>query len=116
MPATHSEPKTERVVSRVSPEVKALLAQAASWAGFSSIDQFIVQSALREAERLVDATVRTVRLLGDFAVVAMIVDAKDAHASSYYQHFGFIPLLDDLLKLYLPAQALIEVYASMTDS
>ena len=47
MPATHSEPKTERVVSRVSPEVKALLAQAASWAGFSSIDQFIVQSIYR---------------------------------------------------------------------
>lgn len=65
---------------------------------------------------LVDAIVRTVRLLGDFAVVAMIVDTKDARASSYYQHFGFIPLLDDPLKLYLPAQALIDVYASMTDS
>ncbi|MGB5600571.1 MAG: DUF1778 domain-containing protein [Thiothrix litoralis] len=53
MSATHLDPKTERVVSRVSPEVKALLAQAASWAGFSSINQFIVQSALREAERIV---------------------------------------------------------------
>ena len=63
---------------------------------------------------LVDAIVRTVRLLGDFAVVAMIVDAKDASASSYYQHFGFIPLLDDPLKLYLPAQSLIEVYTNLT--
>lgn len=53
MPAAHSEPKTARVVSRVSPEVKSLLEQAASWAGFSSINQFIVQSALREAERIV---------------------------------------------------------------
>lgn len=48
-----SNQKTERVVSRVSPDVKALLEQAASWAGFSSINQFIVQSAVREAERIV---------------------------------------------------------------
>ena len=44
--------KTERVVSRVSPDVKVLLEQAASWAGFSSVNQFIVQSAIREAERI----------------------------------------------------------------
>lgn len=44
--------KTERVVSRVSPDVKALLEQAASWAGFSSVNQFIVQSAIHEAERI----------------------------------------------------------------
>ena len=43
----------------------------------------------------------------------MVVDAKDARASSYYQHFGFIPLLDDPLKLYLPVQSLVEVYASI---
>lgn len=62
---------------------------------------------------LVDAIIRTARLLGDFAVVAMVVDAKDARASAYYQHFGFTPLLDDPLKLYLPAQSLVEVYASI---
>lgn len=45
--------KTERVVSRVSPDVKALLEQASSWAGFSSVNQFIVQSAIREAEKIV---------------------------------------------------------------
>lgn len=53
MAATEIGQKTERVVSRVSPDVKALLEQAASWAGFSSINQFIVQSAIREAERIV---------------------------------------------------------------
>lgn len=47
-----SENKTERVVSRVSPDVKALLTQAASWAGFSSINQFMVHSAMQEAERI----------------------------------------------------------------
>lgn len=53
MAAIEIEQKTERVVSRVSPDVKALLEQAASWAGFSSVNQFIVQSAIREAERIV---------------------------------------------------------------
>ncbi len=53
MAMTETGQKTERVVSRVSPDVKALLEQAASWAGFSSINQFIVQSAIREAERIV---------------------------------------------------------------
>lgn len=62
---------------------------------------------------LMDAIVRTVRLLGDFAIVALVVDAKDDNAAAYYQHFGFIPLQDDPLKLYLPAQTLLAVYASI---
>ncbi|MEZ5536730.1 MAG: DUF1778 domain-containing protein [Thiolinea sp.] len=53
MPAIQSEQKTERVVSRVTPETKALLTQAASWAGFSSVNQFIVQSAINEAEKII---------------------------------------------------------------
>ncbi|OQX00279.1 MAG: hypothetical protein BWK73_48985 [Thiothrix lacustris] len=56
---------------------------------------------------LVDAMVRIVRLLDEFAVVAMVVDAKDAQAAAYYQHFGFTPLLDEPLKLYMPAGGLV---------
>lgn len=63
---------------------------------------------------LIDAIVRTVRLLDDFAIIAMVVDAKDEMAAAYYQHFGFIPLQDDPLKLYLPARTLLEVHASMS--
>ena len=62
---------------------------------------------------LIDAMLRTVRLLEDFAIVALVVDAKDDKAAAYYQHFGFIPLQDDPLKLYLPAQTLLEIYASI---
>lgn len=62
---------------------------------------------------LIDAMVRTVRLLDDFAIVAMVVDAKDEPAAAYYQHFGFIPLQDDPLKLYLPVRTLMAVHASM---
>jgi hypothetical protein len=37
----------------------------------------------------------------------MVVDAKDAQAAAYYQHFGFTPLLDEPLKLYMPAGGLV---------
>ncbi|EIJ35225.1 GNAT family N-acetyltransferase [Thiothrix nivea] len=62
---------------------------------------------------LIDAIVRTARLLEDFAVVGMVVDAKDEAVSRYYQHFGFVPWQDDALKLYMPAQALLDVYAAV---
>lgn len=52
MAITDSGQKTERVVSRVTPDVKVLLTQAASWAGFSSVNQFMLHSAMQEAERI----------------------------------------------------------------
>lgn len=64
---------------------------------------------------LIDALVRTARLLEDFAVVGMVVDAKDEGAAHYYRHFGFIPWQDDALKLYMPAQALLDVYAAVIE-
>ena len=36
------------------------------------------------------------------AAYALIVDAKDEVARSFYEHFGFKPLLDSGLTLYLP--------------
>lgn len=62
---------------------------------------------------LIDAIVRTACLLENFAVVAMVVDAKNEQVSSYYQHFGFIPWRDDQLKLYMPAQTLLAVAAAV---
>lgn len=60
---------------------------------------------------LIDAMLRTVRLLNAFAVVAMVVDAKDERAALYYQHFGFIPLQDESLKLYLPSEVLVAAFS-----
>jgi uncharacterized protein (DUF1778 family) len=53
MQTTTTLQKTERVVSRVSSDHKEVLEQAAFIAGFSSVNQFIVQSALREAEQII---------------------------------------------------------------
>lgn len=36
------------------------------------------------------------------AAYALVVDAKDRQARAFYEHFGFRPLLDSPLTLYLP--------------
>lgn len=36
------------------------------------------------------------------AAYALIVDAKDAAAKAFYEHYGFTPLVDRALTLYLP--------------
>ena len=36
------------------------------------------------------------------AAYALVVDAKDPIARSFYEHYGFRPLKSDILKLYLP--------------
>ena len=40
--------------------------------------------------------------VSDIAAYALLVDAKDDKAASFYQHHGFIPLPDSPLSLFLP--------------
>ncbi len=56
---------------------------------------------------LLDVMKRTTQLLDNFAVVALLVDAKDERATEYYQQFGFISLHENPLKLYLPVATLL---------
>ncbi len=58
---------------------------------------------------LVDAIFKTVRLLDSFAVVALVLDAKDKKVAGYYQKFGFIESQDQPLMLYLPVKSLKEM-------
>jgi len=60
---------------------------------------------------LMDAIKRSIRggeLLGIFAI---IVDAKDEKAKSFYEHFGFQPLERNALRLFLPVQTAIGMIA-----
>lgn len=41
------------------------------------------------------------------AIIGFFVDAKDLQARSFYLRFGFIPLRDDHLKLFLPLKTLL---------
>jgi predicted GNAT family N-acyltransferase len=45
---------------------------------------------------------RCLRARREVAAYALIVDAKDAEAKSFYEHFGFNALADNPFSLYLP--------------
>lgn len=51
---------------------------------------------------LMDALSRAVRVSEEIAVFAVIVDAKDSQAKDFYLKYGFIPLQDQALSLFLP--------------
>ncbi|MBF0464287.1 MAG: GNAT family N-acetyltransferase [Nitrospirae bacterium] len=51
---------------------------------------------------LVDALRRSLKLTEQIGSVAVIVDAKDDKAKSFYEHFQFIPLINYSHRLFLP--------------
>lgn len=51
---------------------------------------------------LLDAMRRMVRASADVAIAALVVDAKDASARSFYERYGFRRFADDELRLFLP--------------
>lgn len=54
---------------------------------------------------LADACLKVAQASAVLAVVGIIVDAKDAAASAFYEHFGFIPLPGQTDRMLLPASA-----------
>ena len=55
---------------------------------------------------LADAIKRTVNASATLAIHAMIVDAKENVAKRFYMNFGFVPLQDDPMRLFLPLGAI----------
>lgn len=51
---------------------------------------------------LIDVLKRSLNLSKQIGVTAIVVDAKDAKANSFYQHFGFIKFPHNRSKLFLP--------------
>ena len=57
----------------------------------------------RVGEKLLfDAFARSVELSGKLGIHAVVVDAIDQKAKSFYEKYQFMPLLDSELHLYLP--------------
>jgi GNAT superfamily N-acetyltransferase len=54
------------------------------------------------ANLLINAMERTVRISENAGLIGMFIDAKDDNAASYYMQFGFIPIENNRLLLYLP--------------
>lgn len=48
------------------------------------------------------AVERCLKAKQQIAAYALLVDAKDANAAAFYEHFGFVSLVDRPLTLYLP--------------
>lgn len=51
---------------------------------------------------LLDALQRSLSLAADLGIYAVVVEAKDDSAASFYKRYGFVSLLDDPFHLYLP--------------
>lgn len=58
---------------------------------------------------LIDALRRAVRIEKEIAVYAVEVFAKDERTKCFYERYGFIPLKDDTLHLYLPMKAILKL-------
>lgn len=61
---------------------------------------------------LMDALHRVLLASQTLAVHAMIVDARDDAAASFYRKYGFIPFADDARRLMLPMATLRQLLAS----
>jgi GNAT superfamily N-acetyltransferase len=61
---------------------------------------------------LVDIMARTAAVAETVGIVALFVDAKDGAAANYYKQFGFLPMADTVLHLFLPMATLRQALGS----
>jgi len=63
---------------------------------------------------LMDALHRSLQAAAGIAAMAVVVDAKDASAVDFYQHFGFIPLNLSHKKLFLPMVTIATLFDELS--
>jgi len=59
---------------------------------------------------MINAIERVIRVSQNLGIIGFFVDAKDNEAKAYYGQFGFIPLPDSPLELFLPLVTLRNAY------
>ena len=57
---------------------------------------------------LLAAGARALAVAGEVGGIALVIDAKNERAASWYERFGALPLLDDPLELILPLSVIAE--------
>ncbi|MCD4719918.1 MAG: GNAT family N-acetyltransferase [Desulfobacula sp.] len=62
---------------------------------------------------MIDAVNRTIKISENAGIIGLFVDAKNRGVKEYYQKFGFIPLSDKDLNLFLPLKTLLHLYSSV---
>jgi len=64
------------------------------------------------AHMMLNAMDRVLRVADHLGIIGFFVDAKDAVAAMYYKQFGFIPLPDNSLELFLPLGTIRHAFSS----
>lgn len=59
---------------------------------------------------MLNAMDRILRVAEHLGIIGFFVDAKDNEAAMYYQQFGFIPLPDNPLELFLPLATIRQAF------
>ena len=62
---------------------------------------------------LLDALRRSLDASAAIGSTAVIVDAKDANARAFYEHYGFIPFPDRSMRLFLPMKTIQALFAEV---
>lgn len=62
------------------------------------------------AYMMVNAIERIISVSENLGIIGFFVDAKSSKAKAYYEQFGFIPLPDNPLELFLPLGTLRQAY------
>ena len=72
-----------------------------------AVDQAVQGQRLGEA-LLIDALSRCLELAAKLGIYAVEVDAIDQQSRAFYEKYGFVPLLDNELHLFLPVSTIRE--------
>ena len=59
---------------------------------------------------MINAIERIFKVSEHLGIIGFFVDTKNAEAKAYYEQFGFIPLPDNPLELFLPLSTLYKAY------
>ena len=62
---------------------------------------------------MINAMKRVINISENVGIIGLFVDAKNQGAKEYYLNFGFIPLSDHSLKLFLPLNTLLQMHSSV---
>jgi hypothetical protein len=63
------------------------------------------------AYMMINAMERVLKVAEHLGIIGFFVDAKNDEAANYYQQFGFIPLPDNPLELFLPLATIRQAFA-----
>ncbi len=62
---------------------------------------------------IINAIERIITVSENLGIIGFFVDAKNEDAKAYYAQFGFIPLIDNPLELFLPLETLRQAYETI---